>query len=211
MKKVFGAILLIAGLLPVSAQDIKSVFLNIPDKMLFGVDNEGKNALVANPSDTVFVEVLSAFNGNVRRTAISDNFIALRTSSAGTLQIKLLPLVNNSKIICVVNTVCGKACDSKIRFFDTDWKPLPGSSALFPSLTTDLFINPDTDRTSQDFVNAFAVLDMTPVKVELDANDMSAKVSLDIGNYLSKEDYDKIKPFLIETPRVYNWDMASFK
>ena len=40
------------------------------------------------------------------------------------MEMKLLPLNDSVKVICVVNTVCGPACDSEVRFYNTDWQQL---------------------------------------------------------------------------------------
>jgi len=210
MKKFVFPLLLCLIFTAVSAQDITSVFLIAPDSVLFGLSAEEKDKLVANPEDTASVVVPATLYKNLKRLAMTDDYISLQTSSVGTLQIKLLPLVNNSKIICVVNTVCGKACDSRINFFTTDWMPLE-NSGLFPSVSKEWFIKPGTDRTTEDFKNAYAALDMTPVKMEISGNELSLTAYYDIQNYLSEDDYKKIQPYLIEEPKVYLWDKISFK
>ena len=211
MKKVLSIIFLLSTIISLSAQDITSVFLSAPDNLIFGLDAEAKDKLIANRNDTSTIEVPSSLGGKVQRIGMSDDFIEVRTSSAGTIQMKLLPLVNNTYIVSVVTTVCGKACDSKINFYTTDWKPLSNSATLFPKLNSDMFIKSGTNRTEENFINAFAALDMTPMKIELNGNDTSAKVYLDIESYLTKTDYDKIKPYLTDEPKVFNWDKTSFK
>lgn len=211
MKKISFILFLMLVAVGLPAQDITSVFLSVPDNLIYGLDAEAKDKLIANPNDDEAIEVSSSLGGKMQRLAMSDDFISVKTSSAGTIQIKLLPLVNNTKIVSVATTVCGKACDSKINFYTTDWKPLGNSANLFPKLNTDLFIKSGTNRTDEKFVNAFAALDMTPMKIELNGKDNSAKVSLDIESYLSKTDYDQIKPFLIDEPVVFTWDKTSFK
>ena len=197
--------------LPLFAQDITSVFLSVPEDVLFGTDAEGKNKLVSNPKDSVVVEVATALNGKVKRLEMSDDFIVLETSSAGTLQVKLLPLINNSHIVCVINTVCGKACSSHIQFYTTNWIPLNNTESLFPELNSDLFIKSDIDRSCDEFLNAFAALDMLPMKTKLNPDDTSLKIYFDIENYLTKSDFEKIQPFLIDSPKVFNWDKISYK
>ncbi|GAB6012074.1 DUF3256 family protein [Viscerimonas tarda] len=211
MKKLSLLLLFTVVVWPLQAQNISSIFLSAPDDVLFGMDASSKNLLLANPNDTVVVEVASALNGKVKRLGISDDFIALETSSVGALQLKLLPLINNSQIVCVVNTVCGKSCDSRIRFYTTDWSPLENTTALFPQLNADSFIKPDVDRTSDDFRNASVALDLPVIKLELNATDTAINACLDIESYLSEEDYEKIKPFLIDSPKVFNWDKSGFR
>lgn len=210
MKKIIIYILFCIIASPLVAQDLTSVFLNIPDSVLIGIDAEGKDVLIKNASDTLKVSTPSLFGKEIIRNEVTEDYLSLQTSSAGTLQIKLLPLVNNSKIILTIKTVCGKACDSQIQFYSTDWTPLADVS-LFPVPQIDWFIKSDIDRNSDDFKNAYAAVDMHPFKIDISADKAEATVSFDIENYLSEEDYKKIKPYLNDTPRVLTWDKVSFK
>lgn len=211
MKKtsIYIFLALLASL-PIAAQDLTSVFLNIPDSLLIGLSAEGKDALIKNPADTAKVSTLSVFGGEVARNAISEDYLSLQTSPAGTLQIKLLPLVNDSKIVCMVKTVCGKACDSQVEFYSTAWEPLTDVS-LFPVPHADWFVKTDANRNTEDFYNAFVAVDMLPYKIDLSPDKAEALVTLDLENYLSEEDFKKIKPYLNETPKTLTWDKVSFK
>jgi len=212
-KSILTIFLIFSTFFTVSAQNINEVLLSMPENLIFGLDAAAKDKLLANPDDTTAVIVERAgFGtfGDVERLGISTDYIELQTSESGTTQIKLLPLINDSKIICVVKTVCGKACDSQIQFYTTKWVPIPQGD-LFPKVGKDTFIIANTDRNSQDFQNAYAALDMNPISIALSASDTSLDISYDIENYLTTEDYKKIEPYLIENPKRYIWDKLSFK
>lgn len=208
MKRIIFIIALFASI-SVSAQNIGEVFLTMPDDIIFGLEAAGKEKLVSNHDDTTGIVVDRGVLGEMERIAISDDFISLQTSEAGTIQIKLLPLINDSKIICVVKTVCAKMCDSQIQFYTTKWMPIPQGD-LFPKKDKDWFIKADVDRNSQDFQNAYAALDMNPIVITLSAEDTSIAASYDIENYLTTDDYKKIKPYLIDSKK-FVWDKLSYK
>jgi hypothetical protein len=210
MRTYLFLFLLFIAVAPTAAQDITSVFLSVPEHVLFGLDAQGKDRLVAPQNDSSEVKVRSLLNGTVKRTAITHDFIALETSSLGTLQIKLLPLINDSRIVCVVQTLCGKACDSRISFYTTAWQPLENAS-LFPVLSIDAFIKPTADRDSEDFKNALAAVDVTFIKLAINSETDSIDALLDIQNYLPEDDCNKIKPYLIDAPLTFKWDRISFK
>lgn len=192
------------------AQDLTSVFLNIPENILFGVNAEGKDKLIANTSDSAKVIIQSTIDAEIIRDTLTDDFIKIQTSSVGTLQIKLLPLVNNSKIICLVKTVCGEVCDSYTEFYATDWTPLKNTN-LMPEPSMDWFIKNDADRNSLEFKNAYAALTMIPLKVEISEGSPTLQVYCDIKGYLSQEDYENFEPFFTDAPKILTWDKASFK
>lgn len=210
MKKVLLILSFITTtVFTINAQELESIILSVPNDIVLGLDATQKDKLVANMKDTAQIMVERETVGAVKRLAISPDYISLATSEAGTTQIKLLPLINDTKIICVVKTVCGKACDSQIQFYTTKWVPI--AQGLFPKKTKEWFIKPDADRDSQDFKNAYAALDMTPVKITLSPDGTSLEASYDIKNYLPEDDYKKIQPFLIEGAKTFEWDKISYK
>lgn len=194
----------------ISAQDLNSVFLTIPDEILLGLTVEDKNKLISQPNGTDTITVENALGGNIKRLDISRDYISLETSKIGNLQIKVLPLVNNSKIICVIKTVCGKACDSNVRFYTTDWT-LVSQAGLSPEKDLSWFLKSDIDKNIEEYKNATVVLDMNPVKFILSPDNLTLTAQSGLKEYLSSEDYKKIKPFLSDQGKVFTWDKISFK
>ena len=213
MKKiVFTIAFTLTSVFYASAQEIGSIFLTMPENIIFGLEAAQKDLLVSNPGDTTEITVDRGTYGEIKRLAMSPDFISLQTSEVGTTQIKLLPLINDSKIVCVVKTVCGQdsLCDSQIQFYTTKWLPI-NQGDLFPKRNKEWFIKPDAERDTQDFKNAYAALDLNPMKITLSPADNSLTLAYDIKKYLSEEDYKKIQPYLIEEPKIFNWDKSSYK
>ncbi len=209
MRYTFHIIILLFCLTTLQGQTIKDVILTIPDDVIVGLSIEQKKQLGADPA-TDSVTFDNVFEGEIKRLAISKDYVNIQTSEVGTTQIKILPLVNDTKILCVVKTVCADACDSRIAFYTTTWKPLPEQDIL-PKRTFDWFLKKDIDRKSDDFKEAIKAVDMNPMIFNLSPNDYSLNVESDIEEYLEGEDYDSLKPFLQEKPKSFVWDKISFK
>jgi len=210
MKKIFLFIaLLYCGINAYAQEGISSIFMTIPDTILAGLNAEMKAELTANP-DSTGIAVTNMLDEDVTRLALTDDYISFKTSDAGTLEMKLLPLVNNTDILGVIRTVCSSVCDSYIQFYTTDWQPL-SQTDLFPRLDKNWFLITDIDGNSQDYSNAVAALDMTPVKLKFSPDKKQVIAECDIEGYLDAEDYQLIKPYLLEEPRVFTWDKLSFK
>lgn len=207
-RSVLALLLIIGATFSIKAQDISEVFLTMPETIIPGLEAEQKYQLISKDSDSVNVE--TSIYEDIVRTGFSDNFIALKTSNAGTTQIKLLPLINDSKIICVIKTVSAKMSDSDISFYTTKWMPIETAS-LLPRITLDWFIKVDVDRNSQEFKNAMASIDLQPFKIETFAENTTLSIETDLENYLSDDDYKRVKPFLIEEAKKLNWDKISYK
>lgn len=213
MKKIiYSTLALLSCSMLANAQDIGALLVTMPDNMIVGVSVDQKKELAVAESDSLEkkIFVINSIGEEVVRTASSDDFLSLKTSEAGSLQIKKLPLVNDSYILAVVTTVCDTVCDSQIDFYTTKWQPL-NKTALFPAITKDDFFKKDIDRSSLDYVNAVAPLDMTFIKMDMDQSGSDLTVTFDIENYLSKEDYKKLKPYLKDKPLKLHWDKFAYK
>lgn len=210
MKKTILLFSFLISLLTLQAQDISPIVIAMPDDLLTGVSLDQRKELIAPADDTTQVSIADVMGNEVKRLGFSSDFISLQTSEAGVLQIKLLPLVNNTQIIGVITTVCGRACDSRIDFYTTDWKPL-STTGMLPKIDKDSFLKPDVDRNSDAFKNAYSALNITFVKLNFSPTDKSVTATYDIKAYLSKPEYEQVAPFLIEEPLVYKWDKFAYK
>ncbi|GAB6009138.1 DUF3256 family protein [Dysgonomonas reticulitermitis] len=209
MKKLLFAIILLTITTTISGQDIKNIILSMPESIIYGLEASEKNLLAAGLEDTAKLTVNRGRLGEITRLSVSPDFVSFKTSDAGTVEIKLLPLINDSQIICVIRTVCADACDSQLQFYTTKWIPI-NQGDLFPKKDKNWFIRSDIDKDSEEFRNAYAALDMTPIKMKLSPTDLSLMVYYDIKEYLNGEDYKKIEPFLIENPKILYWDKSSY-
>ena len=211
MKKIilFSILLTFTSLHVKSQDNIASIFLNLPDAVISGLDSEAKDKLLSNPTDTAMISVSTPLYDDIERLAITDDYIYLQTSPVGTVQIKLLSLINESKIVCVIHTVGNKISDSRISFYTPKWVPI--TQGLFPENSFQWFIKDGVDKESQEFKNAIAALDMNPMKYVISTSDDSISVYYDIEKYLSEDDYKKLEPFLAKQPKVFSWDKISYK
>ena len=48
----------------------------------------------------------------------------------GTVSYTHLDVYKRQKVVCLVSTACAPACDSSLRFYTTDWKPLADSQFI---------------------------------------------------------------------------------
>ena len=194
----------------VNGQSLKSVFEKMPREMIYGLTKEMKEELFENTQDTsTFVSTL--IYERIKRQEINTEYISLKTSDAGTTTLRLLPLINNSKIVCVVKTIDSGISDSEISFFTENWE-LIDDNDLFPPKNIDWFIKEDIDRTSEKFQHAMLALSiMKPMMLTLSPNEDVIKVEYDPKSFLSIDDYKLVEPFLTKKAKMLYWDKTRFK
>ena len=84
-------------------------------------------------------------NGFSTLQKLTNDYLLLQTTERSTVEMKLLPLVNNTYVVCMISTVNGPVPDSRIEFFTTNWEPL-ATSDLFTQPTSDWYIKQGIDK-----------------------------------------------------------------
>jgi hypothetical protein len=106
------------------AQTAQSLFLAAPDSLLPLLTSTNRADFMDFLDSRMKAVVKNVFNEEVEMTDRTDNYIRVATSAQSTWTMKVLP-ADSVRIICVVTTACAPLCDSHIRFYTTDWEPLP--------------------------------------------------------------------------------------
>ena len=124
-------ILLISLFISISlqAQNMKELFVAMPMpdtlvSLLTKVNREDFGDFLASKMKA---EVRNRFGKTSEMTELTDDYLYLKMTSASSMEMKLLPLNDSLKVVCVIQTYQAPVADSKVRFYDTDWKPLEAS------------------------------------------------------------------------------------
>ena len=149
-------------------------------------------------------------NGYSTLEKLTDNYLLLQSTERTTIEMKLLPLVNNTFVICQVVTVKGPVADSRVSFFSPDWKPLDATDMLTP-VAADWFIREDADKSSVTYIESTSRLDMDLFRFQLSPDDYTLTQTYTTPEYLDKETQKELKPFLKDTPKVFTWKKYSFE
>lgn len=204
MKKIVTVLFIFIA---VSAfpQKIDDVFKTMPNAILPGLSVSNRTMLLLDTGKTVIPYSL----GKMEKLAYSSDFLKIKTSEIGTTQLKLLPLIDDTYIICVIKTVCGKACDNNIRFYSTDWKELEAKTFLSHIPVASFFDS--SKKNSENYKFALSLLDIYPISAEFENGSNALTLRLDLEGYLSDEQLAKIKPFIKSETITLNWNNMFFR
>ncbi|MCL2649862.1 MAG: DUF3256 family protein [Candidatus Azobacteroides sp.] len=190
------------------AQDMTSVFGNMPNNMILLVDSIQRQDLMDLYKDGKTATIKDKLNEAVTMTSFNDDFLELKSGNS-SIQIALLNLVNNSKIVLLIQTVCAPVCDSQLKFFTQDWEPLETSDFIQPK-DFSWFIKDNTDTNSEDFINAVKLLDMNLMQYSFNPENKTLTQTYTTPQYLSKEDKKNIEPYLKLEPKIFEWKKMRF-
>lgn len=210
MKKILFVVGVLLCCLSIQAQDMKSLFIALPDSlspMLTKVNREDFGDFLAS---NMKAEVKNRFGNTSEMLKLTDNYLKLKISKVSMAEMKLLPLNDSVKVICVVHTFEGPASDSSISFYDTSWKRLPADKFLTLPVEDAFYKTPASEVQADSLKNLRARADMFLLKADLSETDNTVSFTCATPDYLDKETAEEIKPYLVQEPLKYIWKEGHF-
>ena len=133
MKQLIISMLLAAcTIVGVGAQDMAELFVKMPDEYTIGLEDAWRKDLVNLYRAGKEAKLQNMMQGASQLMKLTPDYLKIQTSGRSTVELRRLPLVNHTWIICMVTTVSAPVSDSRIHFFTTDWKPLPDDNLYSP-------------------------------------------------------------------------------
>ncbi len=208
MKKIILLFFLIICVSTLHAQDAKSVFINIPDSLcplLTKVNREDFSDFL---ESKMKAQVKNKLENMSEMKALTKDYVFLQSSSESSFQMKLLQLNDTTKIICAINTVCGPACDSRISFYNAQWKELSLKDHITLPNLDDFFIAPDSSKI-EEYNNIRALLDFYSFKADLSKDNSELVITLTSQESLDNDSAKSLDLYLKKN-LVYIWKDGKF-
>ena len=190
------------------AQEAKTLFVNMPDSLSPLLTKVNREDCIDFLESKMKAQVENRFGKKSEMTDLSKDYIRMQMSSQSTWQMKVLALNDSTNVICTVSTACAPACDSSIRFYTDDWKPLTASLFITLPVMGDFLNTPDSAGV-YEFDEARRSADILLMKADFNKENTELTLTLTTPDYMSKETAEKLKPFL-RRPVVYHWKNGAF-
>jgi hypothetical protein len=186
------------------AQSMEQLFITMPEGIVVQLDEAWRKDLVDLYKSGKPATLENTMQGKSALLKLTDNYLLLQSTERNTVEMKLLPLVNNTYIICMVTTVYAPVADSRVDFYTTDWAILPASELYTPA-TAGCFLKDDAGG------EMTAETDIFLVKYSLEAEDNTLTAACTTPLYLDGESREKAALFLNDTPKKYEWKLHRFE
>lgn len=210
MRKILLIFASFFCILSVVAQDMKTVFLSMPDSITPLLTKVNKEDCIDFLASDMKAEVKNRFGNVSEMKKLTDDYALIQMTSQSTLEMKLLPLNDSVKVVCMVKTVCASACNSEVHFFSSDWKQELSQKALLQiPKAEEFFLTPDS--IVPEYMEARKKADMNLMKASLSADNASLSIWYTTPDYLNKEDREKLLPYLRKEPMILQWESGRFK
>ncbi|MCC8146104.1 MAG: DUF3256 family protein [Bacteroidales bacterium] len=200
MKLYFTYLFLILFPIVVNARNAREAFLSMPTTMSADLSMENRTDLIESYEANAEASVQNGFQEDIIIENLTEDYILINQGNS-TLQIIVLPMVNESQLYCLIHTVCGPICDSRIEFYSLSWKKL--EKETFISITPQSWYIQNPEK--------FPELSLSFMQFEYDVEKRVLKQINNSTEYLSMEDQKKIKPYIEHTVREYKWNGMKFQ
>ena len=210
MRKVLLIVVSVLCGISASAQDMKSVFIAMPDSITPLLTKVNKEDCVDFLDSNMKAEVKNRFDGTAEMRVLTEDYTLVQTSEIGTLEMKLLPVNDSTKVVCMVKTVCASACDSDVRFYASDWSKELDAASFLQRPSADVFFLPN-DTLSEEGILIRKKADMHLMKASLSKDEPTLTFIYTTPDYLNQEDQEKLLPHLRKEPVVLEWKDGKFR
>lgn len=202
MKKILIIPLLLLSCAFVRAQDMRSLFMSAPESVLPLLTENSRADCIDYIDAGMEAVVTNSLDGKTVVKALTDDYANIGMTGSSSLQMKLLPLQDGGRIICVVKSVKAEAENSHVAFYDLDWKPVVGKKLLEMPAIADFFVSTDSAAKYID------KCDMYLVKCSLSDGDLTMTAEYTMPSYMNIEDAMLVSPLLRKV--VFLWDGRRF-
>ena len=168
------------------AQEAKTLFVNMPDSLSPLLTKVNREDCIDFLESKMKAQVENRFGKKSEMTDLSKDYIRMQMSSQSTWQMKVLALNDSTNVICTVSTACAPACDSSIRFYTDDWKPLTASLYITLPVMGDFLNTPDSAGV-YEFDEARRSADILLMKADFNKENTELTVTLATPDYMSRE------------------------
>lgn len=185
----------------VDAQNMSTLFLSMPEELLYNLNNEMRRDLIdLNVAGNKAI-ITNIMEGTSELQALTGDYLLLHNTSSSTIEAKILPLNDSSRIICVITTIFSPVADSKVAFYSLKWKRLEGE--FFTPLTPADFMikltKEEQQKTLSLFDAVFLQYTLSPLSTQLTATLTSLE-------YLPEESRKEVLPSLKSNRLNLQWN-----
>lgn len=198
MKKIFLILLVTFSLLPLNAQNMRQIWLEMPDSIVPYLNRSLRTELADYVTMGMKSEMMNALRDTTRIEKLTDDYILIQLSNATKLEIKSL----DASTIAMVQTWCGPLAESKLSLFTNNWEVKPLNIDVSP-----MFVKPDT-MSQQRYSELLDMANVTMNEMQLSVKDNSLTIKYSVP-LLSSTDKKEMQAILRQ--RKLNWNGTTFK
>ena len=206
---IFTALLLSITVHLINAQTISELFVKSSEQEFLTLTANNRLDLIDMYKAGRKAVVKNLLDDTCSLVRLTDNYLQIKVGE-NTTEIFLLPMINDSKVVGLIQTVCAPVCDSRLEFFTTTWKKMDNSTFITLAEKND-FIKKGINPEDENIKNALVPLDISLMKLRYEPDKQELHQFYTTPEYLSETDMEKATPYLTGTPKLFKWNQIRFE
>jgi len=191
------------------AQTAEKLFVSMPDSMILTLTEMTRMELVELYKGGLTAVVENQMGDSCFLIRMTDDYLQVQEGKS-SLEIIVLPMVNDSKVVGLIRTVCAPLCDSNLDFYTVNWKRL-NTNLFFTPARKERFFKDGINLELQEVRNALVPLDISLMQFHYNPETRELLQYYNTPQYLSAEDQKKAAPYLKNTPVIFKWNQTRFE
>jgi hypothetical protein len=204
MKTKIIIFLTVCCTLPVQSQTMRDVFGKLPESIDLLVDSLKRQDLMNRYETNRQAKINNLLNDSCELITFSDHYLKLKCDIT-QIELILLPLINDSKIIGCIKTVCAPVCDSQLTFYSEGWQILPSDAIITPVSETWFYKEEALPETESGWP------EMELMQYTFIPEKQALVQTYNTPQYVDTETRTIIEPLLKNTSKIYEWKKNGFK
>ena len=127
-----------SSLFTLHAQSLSDVFTTMPDSIYPLLTAKNRKDMVDFYNNKMEAKVRNRLNDYARLDTLTNQYLRLTPSPSSEVVMRLLETSDSTMLICLVQTVTKPIRDSRVRFYDSQWRQLSSVHLPIPA-TADFF------------------------------------------------------------------------
>lgn len=188
---------------------VRDFFISEPGNVFELLSQGLRAAMITMAEQGQKISADNQHDGTAKIDSLNDTYISVRCSDVKQVEMKMLTKGKADTVIAVVETVKLPTLDSRISFYDTNWHAIATGKCMKGGIVTMTdFIKKGTPADAVAKVKRHISFPL--MLITFGAAEGELRVSHQLQSFLSKEEYNKISPYLIATVS-YRIDGAKLK
>ena len=202
IKRLFILITLFQwGLVSGAQTRVRDLFTSAPDSIFPLLTMNNRLDMLDFRENNMTSRVKNRMDDACELKELADEYLLLQVSAHSTAELRLL----GDSLLCLINTYLGPTADSRVRFFDTSWRPV---AVALPQPRIEDFWQPVPDSLAQEARFARQSLQALPLlKVSAQTGEPILTLSLQTAELAEKE--KEVAQRYVH-PLRYRWDGRAF-
>lgn len=206
---IFTIVLFSLTVQRIKGQTASELFAGMPESELLPLTISDRLDLIDLYKAGQKAVVKNSYDDSCSVIRLTNDYIEVQVGNS-TTELFLLPMINDSKIVGLIQTVCAPVCDSYLDFYTIAWKKLTPSIFVTLAGPND-FLKEGINQEDEEVKNALIPLDIVLSRLHYDPDKQELQQYYTTPDYLSEKDKASAMSYLKDTPKLFKWNHIRFE